>query len=151
MNGDPRLPPLLPLLLVGGVLLLLALVPGVLPAVQLLSGLVLCLTVPGLILVPAALRRDPAAYLTLSVTSGLLVTFTAALILLYVRAFTQPGLLLLVAWFTALGWAVARLTAPRAPAAPLAPEPPQEGTAPGETEGPRQTQTVSAEVAPEKA
>jgi len=96
----------------GAVLALLALLPGVVPGVQLLSALLLCLTVPGLVLVPAPLLRDRATYWTLVLTSSALVNFLAGLILLYAGAFTRPALFLLVAWLTGLVWTAARWSAP---------------------------------------
>lgn len=93
------------------VLLLLALLPGVAPGVQLLSALVLCLTVPGLMLVPAPLLLDRATYWTMVLTSSVLVNFLAGLILLYAGAFTRLGLFLLVAWLTGVVWTVARWSA----------------------------------------
>ncbi|SMB79882.1 hypothetical protein [Deinococcus hopiensis] len=129
-------------LLLGGVLLLLAVVPGVLPSVQLLSGLALCLTVPGVILMPGAMRREPVSYWTLVLTSSLLVTFTAALALLYLQALTRLGLLLLVAWLTGVGWAVARLsTRTRPPAAPPPATLPADAASGDRVEG--QPETVS--------
>lgn len=96
----------------GAVLALLALLPGVVPGVQLLSALLLCLTVPGLVLVPAPLLRDPVTYWTLVLTSSALVNFLAGLILLYAGAFTRLALFLLVAWLTGLVWTAARWSAP---------------------------------------
>lgn len=88
------------------VMALLALVPQVPAGLRLLCGVVVWLTLPGSLAVPPI--RDVLTYALLVVVTSVLVSFMAALILLYLHAWSAVNLLLLMGAFTLLAWWSAR-------------------------------------------